>query len=176
MPGNKSEDELGKKIINFIEFIPRYFKTLWFVLIHPQTTFNSLLFKENNSSFTKPETFLGINIILSISIGSILGYSFPKIPFQPSWLQYPLADMAFLIIRLLLGILLFLFLIKWIVGYRDNDSFIKKTFPILCYCSALYIVIIILKGFYSWFLLIIFTNYLVNLCTLLNNHRLIRII
>jgi hypothetical protein len=73
MPRKKIEKELGEKILDIIEFVPRYFKTLWSVIVHPKKTFNSLSTENNSKTFLMPEAFLGINILLSTSIGSAIG-------------------------------------------------------------------------------------------------------
>lgn len=149
MPRNKIEEELGKKILEFIEFIPRYFKTVWFVIVYPKRTFSSLSTNDNSAELLMPEAFLVINILLSSSIGAMIGYRFPKFPFQPLWLHNYLGDLGFLTLRYLLGFLILLFLIKWLIAYREHDSFIKKAFPILCYGSALYIVYVIVYQFFG---------------------------
>jgi hypothetical protein len=159
MPDNKF-DEFGKKVSDFIEFIPRYFHTLLSILIHPQKTFNTLLLKKNDSSFTKPATFLGANIILSILLAKGLGYSYRDFPFQPAWFDnYSWSDLFFVSIRLLLGILLFLFLIKLLIGYKKRDDFRDKAFPIICYSSSLYFIDVISTKLSDWFLY----NHLLNI-------------
>jgi hypothetical protein len=152
MPGNKIDEELGKKILEYIEFIPRYFTTLWLVIAHPKKTFNSLSTKNNSLKLLMPATFLGINILLSTVIGYMIGYTFPKFFFQPPWLRSYWGDLSVITLRYLLGYLILLFLIKWLIGYREHDSFIKKAFPMLCYSSALYIVYVIVYQFFLEFI------------------------
>ena len=147
MPTNKIENDLGTKISGLVEFIPRYFNTAWSVIIHPRITFDYLSTKNSSSKFLMPEAFLVINVLLSTAIGNLIGYDFQTFYINISWLQNYLGDLCFLTFRYLLGFLILLVIIKWLIAYRGTDNFIKKTFPILCYGSVLYIVYVIVFVF-----------------------------
>ena len=73
-----NEKGVHARVYNFTIRVFRYFETLFSILLHPQKTFDNY----RPDLLTKPGTFLVINILLSYSIGELIGYKSPSFPFD----------------------------------------------------------------------------------------------
>ncbi len=143
----KKEKETHEKVFALVTYIIRYIETCSTILLHPKRTFANY----NSIALTKPGPFLIINILLSYSIGKIIGiYTIPEFPFEIHFLQNSFGGYAFITTRFILGFILFLLLLKCFIKYKKIDSFISVVFPIFCYGSVVYLPIILVKQIYYY--------------------------
>ena len=160
------EDNVNKNVFNLISFlnqclkiIKRYFKTLLGLLFYPHKTLDELSLTSNSLYFTKPGTFFVINIILAYSIGQFVGYEVQIFPFPIPILKNIFGGYTFLILRFVLGLFIFLLILKFFMKFKSSDKFISLIFPILCFGSFIYLPIIFVKNIYYYF----FLNDMINL-------------
>ena len=128
-------------------YIINYFKTFFVLLFHPRRTFKNLPALD----LMGPREFLFINILLLYFIGKIIGYEFPHFPFKipKEALQIPffygLSTFLLLLLRFIIGILIFSFLLGLFLKIKDIKNYISFYFPVFCYSTVVYIPFILIE-------------------------------
>jgi len=140
------EKTINIKVFTILRFVSRYSKTLWNLLFFPRKTF-TILGSSFNSNYMKPGAFLVINIILSYLVSQLLGYTIPAFPFEIPFLSNRFGSYSFLVLRFILGLFLFLAIVKFLIRHESFEKYISLIFPIFCYSSAIYIPFVVVKGF-----------------------------
>lgn len=86
--------------------------------------------------------------MLSYSVGQLVGYELPKLPFDIQFLQTLQKwtnNYSFVVIRFTFGLSVFLLLLNYFSQYRNLYKFVSLTFPIFCYASVVYLPFILIK-------------------------------
>lgn len=97
---------------------------------------------------SRPGAFLVSNIVLSYSVAYLLGYSIPTFPLVIPQFNNLFGGYFFLIIRFILGLLIFLVILKWFLRYKNYERFFSAIFPVFCYSSVVYLPFVLIKGYY----------------------------
>ena len=105
-------------------------------------------FSSSRSQFTKPGFFLVANICFSLLVGHSIGYELPPFPLDLPFLQKLGGSYFSVMFRFLLGILIFLSIFRWLIRYKNTNSFLLIVFPILCFSSVVYLPILLVKNYY----------------------------
>lgn len=145
MANKPIQEVIHKKVITLTILIADYFKTFLAVLVHPKVTYDELSMEGNRSELMKPGAFLIANILIFHSIDYFFGYNIPKFPFK-TLVPNPFGNFPFLILRYIIGTLLFLTILKLFIKQYKLVEFIYKTFPVICYASAIYIPYVFIHG------------------------------
>lgn len=148
MPKNKIEKSIHEKVLGALIFIVSYFRVEWSMLFYPKKTFAELLKIKTSTLSFAGGAFLVANILLAQFVGGLIGYRVEKFPFELPWVYEWLGDSSLLILRYLLGILVFLSLLRWFLKRSKIDISIPKTFSIICYASAIFAPFILAKRYF----------------------------
>lgn len=146
MANNPIQEEIHKKFNSIPVLIGDYFKTLFAVLVHTEATYDKLSIEGIRSVLMKPVAFFITNILIASSIDHFFGYDIPKFPFETTLIPNLLGNFPFIVLRYLLGILLFISIFKLFIKQYKVTYLINKMFPIVCYASAIYIPYTFLHG------------------------------
>ncbi len=141
------EKELHDRVFTLLGAIGRFLTTYRSFIVHPKNAF-SRLFSSQNNQLTKPGAFLVANIGFSYLLGKSIGYDLPPFPLDIPALQNLAGSYSFVIFRFLLGIFVFLVILRWIIRYKSAESFLLIVFPILCYASVVYLPFVLVKRYY----------------------------
>lgn len=142
----KKEEKHHDLVINFIVNVFLYLSTFKKMLLLPRKTFLEF-FMTKNPPLIKPGYFLIINIVIIYLIGQLLGYE-PKNPFNFSPLSNLLSGYSFIVIKYIVGLFIFLYILKIFSKQKNLYSFLQYAIPILCYSSVVYLPIFITKFFF----------------------------
>jgi hypothetical protein len=139
------ERQLRDKVFALFWIIRRFLTTYRAFLSHPRSSFSNYF--SSPSQFTKPGFFLLANICFSFLLGHLIGYELPPFPLDLSFLQIP-GSYPVVIFRFLLGIYVFLLIFKWLIRYKNFNSFFLTVLPIFCFSSVVYLPILFVKNYY----------------------------
>ncbi|MFH1703246.1 MAG: hypothetical protein ABIB41_07420 [Nitrospirota bacterium] len=134
------EKENHKIVFGIATYVIRYIATFWSILFYPKRTLSDI----NSTDLTKPGAFLLINILLSLLVAQFIGYEIAQFPINNPSIQRFTGN-SFILVRFFLGLSIFLLILKFFLKWKNLNSFIRLVFPILCYCSVLYLPIILVK-------------------------------
>ena len=140
------EKKIHDHVFCFIGYIVRYVRTLWSMLFHPQRIL-AIRSSTGTPYLSRPEAFLVTNIVLSYSVAQILGYDVPSFPLEIPQFKNLFGGYFFLIIRFILGLLIFLVILKRLVRFKNRENFFSAIFPVFCYCSVVYLPFVLIKGY-----------------------------
>jgi hypothetical protein len=141
------EKENHEKVFGIATYVIRYVATFWAMLFYPKRTLSNI----NSTDLTRPGAFLFINILLSVSVAQFIGYEIAQFPIINLLIER-LTGNSFVLIRFFLGLSIFFLLLKFFLKWKNLSSFMRLVFPILCYCSVLYLPIILVKHFYHYYI------------------------
>jgi hypothetical protein len=119
------------------------------ILFRPKKTLYNLL-QEKKVSLLKATTFLLINILLVYSFKKLLRFEVNK--FSLAEVAPILGNISLLSIRFILGIFIFVMIIRILYRPRLRKGSISRLFIIVCYASAIFFPFLVVKTFVSgWF-------------------------
>ncbi len=145
MQENYIDKIIHNAVWSVIEILRNYARTFFNLIIKPRIELQHLLSNDNKEKFLSPGTFLVINILFADQI-----YGLPKLPIEISFLSNWAGNRSSIIIRFLLGITFFLFVLsRFLKGTRDEKLF-YNLFKVICYASVIYIPNSLAKIFYSF--------------------------
>ena len=141
------EKQLHDKVFTVLKTVSRFLTTYRAFLFHPRRSFLTF-FSSSRTEFTKPGFFLIANIFFCFLLGHKIGYELPPFPLDLPFSQNPVGSFSFVAVRFLLGILIFLLIFRWLIRYKNPNSFFLTVFPILCYSSVVYLPVFLIKNYY----------------------------
>src|SRR3990172_4773614 len=116
------EKKIHDYVFCFIGYVVRYVRTLWSMLFHPQRIL-AIRSSTGTPYLSRPEAFLVTNIVLSYSVAQLLGYDVPSFPLEIPQFKNLFGGYFFLIIRFILGLLIFLVILKRLVRFKNRENF-----------------------------------------------------
>lgn len=138
------ENQNHEKVFRIITYIIRYIATYWAMLFYPKRTLAEI----NSTKLVRFGSFLLINMVLALSAAQFTGYEISSFPIKSPLLQ-SLTGTSYILVRLFIGLSIFLLLLKSFMKWHNLNAFIKLVLPVLCYCSVLYLPMVLVEGCYS---------------------------
>lgn len=148
MKPNTEKEDRRDLVVDFIVNVFLYLSTFKRLLLSPRRTYLNLSITNHSSSLLiKPGYFLIANIVITYLIGQFVGFK-PRNPFNFTPLNNLLGGYSFIAIRYILGILIFLYILKFFTKQRSQQTFLQNTLPIFCYSSFIYLPIFVTRFFF----------------------------
>jgi hypothetical protein len=145
---NTEKEDSRDLVVDFIVNVFLYLSTFKRLLLSPRSTYLNLSITNYSSPLLiKPGYFLIANIVITYLIGQFVGFT-PINPFNFTPLNSLLSGYSFIAIRYILGILIFLYLLKFVTKQKSQQTFLQNTLPIFCYSSFVYLPIFVTKFFF----------------------------
>jgi hypothetical protein len=146
---NTEKEDSRDLVVDFIVNVFLYLSTFKRLLLSPRKTFLNLSIANRSSPLLiKPGYFLIANIVITYLIGQFVGFK-PKNPFNFAPLNNLLSGYSFIVIRNILGILIFLYILKFFTKQKNLQTFLQNTLPVFCYSSFVYLPIFVTEVFFS---------------------------
>ena len=149
MKPNTEKEDSRDLVVDFIVNVFLYLSTFKRLLLSPRRTFLNLSITNRSSPLLiKPGYFLIANIVITYLIGQFVGFK-PQNPFNFTPLNNLLSGYSFIAIRNILGILIFLYILKFFTKQKSLQAFLQNTLPVFCYSSFVYLPIFVTEFFFS---------------------------